>query len=454
MGVQNVDKITIKCVFRLGILANTFLNKRVLICEIAMPLTNTAIQNAKPSGKPYKLSDGNGLWLEVRPSGVKLWRYRYRIGGKENVFAIGEFCNGKHPAHISLEAARRTRDEARELVRKGIHPSHHRQAKVRDQVRSNGNTFKAIAEEWISRKSPNWVPKTKDQIAHVFKTDVYPSIGSLPITAVTPPDILKILNSVNERGANTFAHLIRQWISAVFRFAIATLRADGDPAAPLQGAIIRNKTKHCRALSRDELKELLNALHTYGGEPGTLFALQLILLTFARTIELRAAKWEEFDFKKAEWRVPAERMKMREEHVIPLSRQAVAILRALYVINGHREYLFPNRRDPKRYITATTLNRALERMGFLGQGSIGFSAHGFRATASTMLNESGFRSDVIEKQLAHQERNKVRASYNRATYMDERRVMMQVWADMVDEISGETSNNTLAFVKSLAYHPA
>lgn len=254
---------------------------------------------------------------------------------------------------------------------------------------------------------------------------------------------------VEKRGANAFAHLIRQWTSAIFRYGVATLRAENDPSAALRGAVIRNKVRHAKALSRDQIKSLLEAINVYRGEPATLFGLQLMLLTFVRTIEMRGARWDEINFKKSEWRIPADRMKMREEHIVPLSKQAVAILKALYTINGHRDFLFPNRRNPKTFITSTTLNRALERMGFLGDGSIGFSAHGFRATASTMLNEAGFRSDVIERQLAHQERNGVRASYNHATYMEERRVMMQVWADTVDDMRKETSSNQISFVRAL-----
>jgi integrase len=419
-----------------------------------MALTNTHIQNSKPRDAVYRLSDGNALWLEVRPTGMKIWRYRYKIGGKGAIYTIGEFNPSKGPGHTSLEMARRLRNEARELVKKGVHPTHDRKSKVRAQIQENESTFQAIAEEWIARKEKNWTSGTASQIKTVFKNDIYPAIGKLPIRAVSPADILKLINAVNDRGANSFALLIRQWISAVYRFAIVTLRAEVDPAGSLNGAIERNKTKHSKALSKDELKRLLHALHTYGGDPATMCGLELILLTFVRTIELRAARWQEINFAKAEWRIPADRMKMREEHIVPLSRQAQAVLKALYVINGHREFLFPNKRDHKRYITATTLNRALERMGFLGEGSIGFSAHGFRSTASTMLNEAGFRGDVIERQLAHQERNKVRASYNHAQYLEERRVMMQVWADMVDEISKDTPNTALHFVKALTFQPA
>jgi integrase len=419
-----------------------------------MALTNTHIQNAKPRETVYRLSDGGALWLEVRPTGTKIWRYRYKIAGKGNIYTIGEFAPSKGAGHTSLEMARRLRDQARTLVRQGTHPSHDRRSKRRDQIRENENTFQAIAEEWTARKEKNWASGTARQIKTVFKSDVFPAIGKLPIRTVTPADVLKLINAVNDRGANTFAHLIRQWVSAVYRFAIVTLRAESDPAAPLNGAIERNKPKHSKALSKDELKRLLDALHSYGGDPATMCGLELILLTFVRTVELRAARWEEVNFAKAEWRIPADRMKMRQEHIVPLSRQALAVLKALYVINGHREYLFPNKRDYRRYITATTLNRALERMGFMGEGSIGFSAHGFRSTACTMLNEAGFRGDVIERQLAHQERDKVRASYNHAQYLDERRIMMQVWADMVDEIGKDIPNSALHFVQALTFQAA
>jgi integrase len=419
-----------------------------------MALTNTHIQNAKPRETVYRLSDGGALWLEVRPTGVKIWRYRYKLAGKGNIYTIGEFAPNKGPNHISLEMARRLRDEARALVKHGTHPTQERRSKLNDKVREAENTFQAIAEEWIARKEKNWTSGTAKQIKTVFKGDVFPAIGKLPIRSVTPADVLKLINAVNDRGANSFALLIRQWVSAVYRFAIVTLRAESDPAGALNGAIERNKTKHSKALSKDELKRLLDALHSYGGDPATMCGLELILLTFVRTVELRAARWEEINFAKAEWRIPADRMKMRQEHIVPLSRQAQAVLKALYVINGHREYLFPNKRDPRRYITATTLNRALERMGFLGEGSIGFSAHGFRSTACTMLNEAGFRSDVIERQLAHQERNKVRASYNHAEYMDERRIMMQIWADMVEEIGKDVPNSALHFVQALTFQAA
>jgi len=415
-----------------------------------MALSNLAALTAKPADKPYKLTDTNGLYLEVRPSGVKLWRYRYRIGGKENKFTLGQFFADKsRVGHVSLEGARRSRDEARALVRKGIHPSHHRQNAIAKQLEENKSTFKAIAEEWIERNGKNWSEVYANQIKHVLKTDVYPDIGTLPVTSITPNQILQILFKVERRGANTYAHLIRQWASAIFRYAIVTQRTQLDPAAPLRGAVIRNKVRHSKALSREQLTAFLKRLDTYRGDPATIFGFRIMLFTFVRTIELRAARWTEFNIEKAEWRIPAERMKMREEHIVPLSRQVITLLQGLHEITGHSQFLFPNRRSSQTYITSTTLNRALERMKFLGEGTIGFSAHGFRATASTMLNEGGFNSDVIERQLAHQDRNKVRASYNHASYLDERKIMMQVWADMVDEMQNPKTT-ALAFTRELS----
>jgi len=418
-----------------------------------MALSNLAALNAKPAVKPYKLTDANGLYLEVRPTGAKLWRYRYRIGGKENKFTLGHFFADKsRVGHVSLEGARRARDEARALVRKAIHPSHNRQTAIAKQLEENKTTFKAIAKEWIERKEKNWSEVYANQIKHVLKNDVYPDIGTLPIVSITPNQILQILFKVERRGANTYAHLIRQWASAIFRYAIVTQRAQLDSAAPLRGAIIRNKVRHSKALSREEITAFLKRLDTYKGDPATIFGFRIILLTFVRTIELRAARWTEFDIAKAEWRIPAARMKMREEHIVPLSRQTIVQLEGLRAITGHSPFLFPNRCNSQSYMTSTTLNRALERMKFLGEGSIGFSAHGFRATASTMLNESGFNSDVIERQLAHQDRNKVRASYNHASYLDERKVMMQIWADMIDEMQ-DPKGQVLAFIRALSHNP-
>lgn len=400
-----------------------------------MPLTDVKIRNTKPEAKPVKLVDGGGLYLEVRPSGAKLWRYRYRIEGKENVFAVGEYFNDKRVGHVSLDEARGERDKARVLVKQGIHPAHHRQAERLATHAENANTFEAVAREWIGKKKPGWTPYYLRQVERFMQADVFPKIGKLPIRSVTAAHLLEIVKLIEGRGAETVAVLVRQWASAIFRYAVATLRADSDPAAALKGAIHRPKVEHHKPMTRDQIGDFVKALDGYAGYRTTVIALRLMLLTFVRTVELRGAEWSEFDLDRAEWRIPGPRMKMREPHTVPLSWQAVELLRELHSYTGGRTFLFPNYRNPKACMTATTLNRALERMGFNGKGSIGFSAHGFRATASTILNETGFRPDVIERQLAHAERDKTRASYNQAEYMPERRAMMQQWADMVDSIA-------------------
>ncbi len=424
-----------------------------------MPLTDATIRNAKPGEKPvgkdkngkpiyetvdgaYKLTDGGWLYLEVRLTGAKLWRYRYRIGGKENVFAAGEYFNDKRTGHMSLDEARGERDAARKLVKQGIHPSHDRKAQKRRREAENTNTFEGVAREWIENKKPDWTAYYTRQVEGFLEGDVFPYIGNLPIRSVSAAHLLEIIKRVEKRGAETVALLVRQWASAIFRYAVATLRANTDPAAALKGAIRRPKVEHRKPLSRDQIADFVKALNSYGGYRTTVIAFRLMLLTFVRTVELRAATWAEFDLDRAEWRIPAERMKMRELHIVPLSEQAVTLLRELHTYTGGREFLFPNYRNPRTCMTATTLNRALERMGFNGKDSIGFSAHGFRATASTILNELGYRGDVIERQLAHAERNKVRASYNQAEYLEERRTMMQQWANLTDEISKPKSNVT------------
>lgn len=422
-----------------------------------MPLTDSKIRNTRPTDKPIKLPDGGGLYLEVRPTGAKLWRYRYRIANKENVFAAGEYTqapNGetkkqsesrRNSGRLTLAEARIGREEWRGLVKQGIHPAHHRQAARLATNAENANTFETVAREWIAKKKAGWAPYYLRQVERFLASDAYPYIGNLPIRNVTAAHLLEILHRVEGRGAATVAVLLRQWASAIFRYAVATLRADSDPAAALRGAIHRPKVKHHKPLSRDQIGDFIKALAAYGGNRETIIAMHLMLLTFVRTVELRAARWEEINFDREEWRIPAERMKKGEPHLVPLSHQALELLRELHTYTGKRPVLFPNQRNPRDCMSATTLNRALERMGFSGKDTIGFSAHGFRATASTILNEIGFRPDVIERQLAHAERNKVRASYNQGEYLAERRDMVQQWADLIDTMAKD--GNKVAPIK-------
>lgn len=387
-------------------------------------LTDTAIRNAKPREKAYKLTDGGSLFLLVTPAGSKLWRYRYRLGGSENLFAIGDY-----PA-LGLLQAREARDAARRLVKEGIHPSQHRKATRLVAATEAANTFETVAREWIEQNRSHWSAYYARQVETVLTGDVFPQIGGLPLRAVTSAQILGILREIEKRGAPSIALLVRQWVSAVFRYGVATLRADLDPASALRGAVRKPKTQHKRPLSRKELGVFLAKLEDSQSGLQVSTALRLLLLTFVRPGELRGARWSEFDLEAAEWRIPAQRMKMREPHVVPLSKQAVQLLRKLKAEALSRPQLFPNLRDPKRDMSPTTLNRALERMGYTGH----FSAHGFRATASTLLNEMGYRPDVIERQLAHRERNRVRASYNQASYMAERKKMMQDWSNFLDAL--------------------
>jgi len=390
---------------------------------MAQRLTDSHARNVKPKARPYKLTDGNGLHLLVRPNGSRLWRYRYRIGGVENLYAIGDY------PQMSLQQARDARDAARALVKQGIHPSRQRKADRLVVNEAAANTFEVIGREWIDLHRSHWSPGYLGQVEITLSRDVFPAIGGLPIRVITAAQILAIINHVAKRGAPNVAILILQWCGKIFRRAVSTLRADSDPTYALRGAVKKPKVQHKRALSATELGELLNQIKPSEGTPEVRIALQLLLLTFVRPGELRKALWSEFDLEKAEWRIPAERMKMRKPHLVPLSRQAIELLQQLRQEGVGGPYLFPNFRDRKRPMSPTTLNRKLNYLGYAGK----FSAHGFRATASTLLNEKGYRPDVIERQLAHAERNKVRASYNHATYLDERREMMQDWADFLDE---------------------
>lgn len=401
-----------------------------------MPLTDLKIRTTKPSDKPIRLSDGGWLYLEVRPSGAKLWRFRYRLAGKENVYAIGQYFSNKREGHVSLEDARKERDRARALVKRGVHPSHQRQSDKQAIHCESANTFESVAREWIAKKKPAWTLDYLRRVERLMEVDVFPKIGKHPIRNVTAAQLLGIVKAIEARGA-TSALRVRQLASAIFGYAVVTLRADADPAAALKGAVHRPKVEHHKPLSRDQIKAFVRTLSVYGGQPSTVIAFRLMLLTFVRTVELRGARWGEIDLDRAQWRIPAERMKMREPHIVPLARQAMGLLKELHLHTGQSEMLFPNFRNPKTFMSARTLNTALTRMGFSGKDTIGFSAHGFRATASTILNEAGFRPDVIERQLAHTERNQVRASYNQAQYLEERRTMMQQWADMIDEIGSQ-----------------
>jgi len=399
-----------------------------------VPLTDVKIRQSKASEKVLKLTDGHGLYLEVKPNGSKLWRYRYKIAGKENLFAVGEYPS------VSLQDARKARDDARELVKQGIHPSHARQSTLANQLAKNANTFESVAREWLEKKVGKWSPYSLKQATNCIEQNAFPKIGRLPIRNVTAAHLLEILQAMEKRGAETYALQLRQWCSAIFRHAVVTLRADADPAAALKGAIHRPQVNHSKAMSVDTIGDFKAKLNKYGGNRTTVLAMRLMLYTFVRTVELRMAPWVEFDLDEAEWRIPAERMKMRRFHVVPLPRQAVQLLKELHKITGAGNWLFPNFRRPDDVMSATTINRALEHMGY---ASGLWTGHDFRATASTQLHEMGYRPEVIERQLAHVEKNKTKSAYNHAEYLTERRELMQAWADWIDSIPAKDAGSTL-----------
>lgn len=387
-------------------------------------LTDPAIRKAKPGTKPIKMADGGGLYLLLRPDGARWWRFDYRFGGKRKTISMGVYGD------VSLASARKKRDEARKLVAAGIDPGEQRKAEKAAGDERAANSFAVIAAEWLGKQ--HMAPATLSKASWTFTDLVNPYIGHLPISAIGAPELLAMLQRIEARGARETAHRTRQRCGQVFRYAIATGRASHDPAADLRGALAPVKVKHRPAVTDPaKVGELLRAIHGYTGGPVVGAALKLSAFLFARPGEMRKAEWSEFDLDAAEWRIPAPKMKKRDEHIVPLASQAVAILRELHPLTGRGQYVLPGARNPRLPMSEAAINSALRRMDY---DKDTMAAHGFRAMASTRLNELGWKEDAIERQLSHAERNKVRAAYNRAQYMEELRKMMQVWADYLDSL--------------------
>lgn len=397
-----------------------------------MPLTDVKCRQAKPAEKVYKLPDGGALYLVVKPSGTKLWWYRYKLleGGKlkENTFSIGTY------PEVTLQAAREARDEAREIVKQGRHPAHVRQLERHSQSMVLANSFEAVARDWMARRKPTLSANYFRQIECVMKADVFPAIGRLPIAdvALEPALVMAVVERIDKRGAPTLATNARQWMSQVFRQGMVQGKCKADPAAALKGMVQRPPVHGARPIGEDGIRQLLVRLDEYGGHPQTKIAIQLLLYLFLRTVEVRKGAWPEVDLEKAQWVIPAERMKMRRVHLVPLPHQVVALLEQLREINSADERMFPNTKTRHGVMAATTINRALEYMGYRGDGAV--TGHDFRATASTLLHEKGYSSAVVEMQLAHVQKNQVARVYNHAQYLPERRAMMQDWADYVDTL--------------------
>ena len=392
-----------------------------------MALTDLAVRKAAVRDKPYRLSDEKGLYLEVALSRSKYWRWKFRFGGKEKRLALGVY------PEVTLAEARTARDGARKLLASGVDPSEARRAQKASRVELAENSFEAVAREWFAKYAPTWVATHADKILRRLERDIFPWVGSRPVDKVSAPVLLVCLRRIEERGAIETAHRALQNCGKVFRYAIATGRAERDVSADLRGALSPVVESHHASITDPKaIRALLRSIEGYEGSFVTKCALRLAALAFVRPGELRKADWAEFDLDKAEWRIPAARMKMREVHIVPLATQAVATLKELLALTGHGRYVFPGARTNGRPMSENTVNAALRRLGYAKDEMTG---HGFRSMASTILNEQGWSRDAIERQLAHGERNNVCAAYNFAEYLPERRRMMQAWADYLDTLA-------------------
>ncbi len=389
-----------------------------------MALTDTAIRSAKPREALYKLSDGRGLQLHVTPQASKLWRWAYRFDGKQKLMALGVY------PEVSLAQAREETDQARKLLATGTDPMAQRKAHKIARRHAVENSFAAVAKLWYD----GWKAARSDShtvyVWRRLEADVFPALGPRPIAEIEAPELVAMMKKIEKRGALDIAKRALQTCSQVFRYAIAHGLAARNPAADIRPSDVlasRKKENYAR-LDTKELPELLRKIEVYQGSPITRTAMKLMAMTFVRTSELIGARWEEFDLEGARWDIPAERMKMKTPHIVPLSKQAVTLLRSLHTLTGHSALLFPGERDHEKPMSNNTILGALERMGYKGR----MTGHGFRGIASTLLHEQGWPHEHIELQLAHQERNQVSASYNHATYLQPRTKMMQAWSNYLD----------------------
>lgn len=392
-----------------------------------MSLSATAVRKAQTKEKAYKLSDGDGLYLLVHPNGRKYWHMDYRFGGKRKTLALG-VC-----PDVTLRTARQRHREARHQLANGIDPS--LQRKAERESRGGAETFEAVAREWFAKHQPTWAKSHADKVLGRLEGHVFPWIGNQNINEITAPQLLAVLRRIEARGIIETAHRAKQNCGQVFRYAVATGRAERDPSADLRGALPPTKTKHLASIKDPgEVGALMRAIDGYKGTVVAMTALKLSPLVFLRPGELRQGLWAEISLDSAEWRIPGKRMKKMPDdaiHIVPLSQQAVALLTELQPLTAHSRYIFPSVRSINRPMSENTVTAALRRLGYSGDE---MTAHGFRGTASTLLNEQGWHPDAIERQLAHADSNSVRAAYNFAQHLPERRRMMQAWADYLDAL--------------------
>jgi len=395
-----------------------------------MPLTDTAIRNAKPREKQYKLSDEKGLYLLVMPAG-KYFRLDYRFAGKRKTLALGVYPD------VTLKEAREKRDDARKMIGRGIDPVQYKKQAMAKLADRTTNVFEAVAREWFVKYKHTWTEGHSRTIIRRLELNVFPWLGGKDVGTVTPPELLTVLRRIEERGAIETAHRVKQICGQVFRYTIATGRAERDPSADLRGALPPTKPKRMSTITDPrKIGEMLRAIDGYSGHLVTRCALQLAPLVFVRPGELRKAEWSEIDIGKAVWKISAEKMKGRIPHIVPLSTQAIEILQEIETLTGGGRYVFPSLRTTQRPMSNNTVLAALRRMGYAKDE---MSGHGFRSMASTLLNEQGWNSDVIERQLAHAEGNSVRAAYNYAELIHERKRMMQAWANYLDRLKNSAT---------------
>lgn len=392
-----------------------------------MKLSDIACKGAKGKEKPYRLTDGHGMYLEVHPNGSRYWRMKYRFNSKEKVLALGVY------PLISLKEAREKREAARKLLSQDIDPSIAKKERRLKAYAETENTFEKLARDWHENWKSNKTEKHAAAILSRLETDVFPLLGNMPVNKITPLMILKIVRKAEARAAYDVARRLKQTCGQILRFGVATGRAERDHTHDIKDAMRPYKMEHYAALDIKELPEFLKALDRNDMRlyKQTQIAMRLLMLTFVRTSELINATWTEFDLEEATWIIPANRMKMRRDHIVPLSRQALALIEQLKEFNGHREWILPNQAHPRKAMSNATITRAIMRMGYKDK----MTGHGFRALAMTTIKEKlGYRHEVIDRQLAHAQKNKIVAAYDRAEFLDDRRKMMQEYADYIDKI--------------------
>lgn len=389
-----------------------------------MKLTVKQIDSSKAREKDYKLSDGGGLYLLVKSNGSKYWRLKYRFDGKEKLFSIGVY-----PV-VTLADARRKRDDAKKLLSDGIDPGEKKKERRLSAKAESVNTFKNIALEWYEGRKDRWSVGYREDMMDAFEKDVFPYIGDRPIADIKPLELLEVLSIMEKRGATEKLKKVRQRCGEVWKYAIITGRAEYNPAPDLAGAFIPHKREHYAHLIVGELPDFLKSIDKYMGSQIVRTALRVLILTGARPGELRKAEWSEINFDKAVWEIPAEKMKMRRPHIVPLSKQVIELLKQIHPISGSYQYIFPSRTDYKKHISDMALNTMIRRMGYGGRAT----GHGFRHTMSTILHEQGYNTAWIETQLAHVDKNSIRGTYNHALYLDGRREMLQWYADYMNDL--------------------